>query len=55
MDKSKAEVKAKLMQGRVIDLDAEIALSAAKLSQDISIHLADSTILATARAYQATL
>jgi predicted nucleic acid-binding protein len=44
-----------MMQGRVIDLDAEIALSAAKLSQDMSIPLADSIILATARAYQATL
>ncbi len=44
-----------MMQGRVVDLDAEIALSAAKLSQDMSIPLADSIILATARAYQATL
>lgn len=44
-----------MMQGRVIDLDAEIALSAAKLSQDLSIPLADSLILATARAYQAAL
>jgi predicted nucleic acid-binding protein len=44
-----------MMQGRVIGLDAEIALNAAKLSQDMSIPLADSIILATARAYQATL
>ncbi|GAB4408244.1 MAG: hypothetical protein Fur0044_01490 [Anaerolineae bacterium] len=44
-----------MMQGRVIDLDAGLALSAAKLSQDLSIPLADSLILATARAYQATL
>jgi predicted nucleic acid-binding protein len=44
-----------MMQGRVIDLDAEIALSAAKLSQDLPIPMADSLILATARAYQATL
>lgn len=44
-----------MMQGRVIDLDAELALSAAKLSQDLSIPLADSLILATARAYQAAL
>jgi predicted nucleic acid-binding protein len=44
-----------MMQGRVIDLDAELALRAAKLSQDMSMPLADSIILATARAYQATL
>jgi len=44
-----------MMQGQVVDLDAELALTAAKLSQDISIPLADSLILATARAYQATL
>ncbi len=44
-----------MMQGQVVDLDAELALSAAKLSHDVSIPLADSVILATARAYQATL
>ena len=44
-----------MMQGQVVDLDVELALSAAKLSLDLSIPLADSVILATARAYQATL
>lgn len=44
-----------MMQGQVVDLDATLALSAAKLSHDISIPMADSVILATARAYQATL
>ena len=44
-----------MMQGQVVDLDTELALSAAKLSLDLSIPLADSMILATARAYQATL
>ncbi|MBE7554168.1 MAG: type II toxin-antitoxin system VapC family toxin [Anaerolineales bacterium] len=44
-----------MMQGRVVDIDAELALSAAKLSQDLSIPLADSLILVTARVYQATL
>ena len=44
-----------MMQGQVVDLDVELALSAAKLSLDLSIPLADSVILATAQAYQATL
>lgn len=44
-----------MMQGQVVDLDTPIALSAAKLSQDISIPMADSLILATARVYQATV
>lgn len=44
-----------MMQGQVVDLDATLALSAVKLSHDISIPMADSLILATARAYQATL
>ena len=38
-----------------MDLDVELALSAAKLSLDLSMPLADSVILATAQAYQATL
>src|SRR5512136_400018 len=44
-----------MMQGQVVDIDPELALSAAKLSLDLSIPLADSMILATARAYEATL
>jgi predicted nucleic acid-binding protein len=44
-----------MMQGRVVDLDASVALNAAKLSLDMSIPLADSVILATARSAQATL
>jgi toxin FitB len=44
-----------MMQGQVVDLDTELALSAAKLSLDLSIPLADSMILATAQVYQATL
>ncbi|GIK39527.1 MAG: hypothetical protein BroJett011_33600 [Chloroflexota bacterium] len=44
-----------MMQGRVVDLDAALVLSAAKLSHDLSLPLADSLILATAQAYQATL
>ena len=42
-------------QGRVAELDASIALSAAKLSVEHSLPMADSVILATARAFDATL
>ena len=44
-----------MQQGRVIDLDATIALSAAKLSVDLKLPMADSVMLATAQKYQATL
>jgi len=44
-----------MMQGQVIDLDTSIALSAAKISIAISLPMADSVILATARAFGATL
>ena len=45
-----------LMQhGQVIDLDGPLALSAAKLSADEKLPLADSVVLATARRYEATL
>ncbi|HJZ46953.1 MAG TPA: type II toxin-antitoxin system VapC family toxin [Roseiflexaceae bacterium] len=42
-------------QGQVIDLNQTLALSAAKLSADLKLPMADSLILATARAYGATL
>lgn len=44
-----------MMQGQVIDLDATLALSAAKLSTDLHLPMADSMILATARACAAEL
>ncbi len=44
-----------MQQGRVVDLDASIALSAARLSIDHQLPIADSVILATARASGATL
>jgi predicted nucleic acid-binding protein len=44
-----------MMQGRVIDLDPVLALSAAAISTDLRLPMADSIILATARAYGATL
>ena len=44
-----------MMQGRVVNLDANLALSAAKLSTNLSLPMADSVILAAARALGATL
>jgi toxin FitB len=44
-----------MAQGRVIDLNQTLALSAAKLSVDLRLPMADSIILATARAHQAIL
>lgn len=42
-------------QGQIAELTAPIALEAAKLSIDLKIAMADSMILATAHAYNATL
>ena len=44
-----------LIRGVVVDLDANIALSAVRLSVEHRLALADSIILATAHAYDATL
>ena len=44
-----------MMRGRVVDLDAQLALIAARLSTQYRIPMADSVILATARAHGATL
>lgn len=44
-----------MMQGTVVDLDIEISLSAAKLGIQYKIPLADSIILATGIAYEATI
>ncbi|HVA54402.1 MAG TPA: type II toxin-antitoxin system VapC family toxin [Gammaproteobacteria bacterium] len=46
---------AAMRQGRVVDLDVEIALSAAKLGLTHKLPLADSVILATARKHQASI
>lgn len=51
-----AEVRiADQYQGKRIELDAPLTLSAAKISAEMKFPLADSILLATARAYQATL
>ena len=46
---------AMMKQGAVVNLDAELALTAAKLGSDLRLPLADSVIYATARKYDATL
>lgn len=55
-DESQALSAIALMrQGRVVDLDSSIALQAAKIGIAHGLPLADSVILATARAHGATL
>jgi predicted nucleic acid-binding protein len=49
------QASAAMQQGRVVDLDATLALEAARLSATFKLPMADSVILATARAYGATL
>ena len=44
-----------MQQGTVVDLGAEIAVNAARLSVELKLPLADSVILATARQYDAEL
>ena len=43
-----------MQQGEVVNLDVTIALSAAKLSVELKLPMADSVMLATAEAYNAT-
>lgn len=55
-DESQALQAVALMeQGNVADLNATLALAAAKLSSDLKLPMADSIMLATARAFGATL
>lgn len=44
-----------MMQGQVVDLDIDLALSAAKVSADLKLPMADSVMLATAQAHGATM
>jgi predicted nucleic acid-binding protein len=44
-----------MQQGSVVDLDASLALNAARLGVEHRLPLADGVILATAREYDATL
>jgi toxin FitB len=49
------EAVAMMYEGKIIDLDREIALIAAELSFELKLPMADSIILATARANDAIL
>src|SRR5437016_2941951 len=49
------EAVAIMMQGSVVDLDGALALNAARLSLEWKLPMADSIILATAQAHDATL
>ena len=44
-----------MMQGRIIELDTPMALRAARVSIEFGLPMADSIILATARAHGAML
>jgi len=46
---------AAMQQGTVVDFPSPVALSAARISLDLRIPMADSIMLATARAWDATL
>lgn len=49
------QAAALMQQGRVVELTAEVALDAAHTSVALGLPMADSVILAAARAHQATL
>ncbi|HYA88038.1 MAG TPA: type II toxin-antitoxin system VapC family toxin [Nitrospirota bacterium] len=44
-----------MQQGKVIDLDCGIAVTAAKISHDLKLSLADAVIVATARIHNAVI
>lgn len=46
---------AAMRQGRVVDLDTDTALAAAKIGTELGLPLADSVIVATARVYRAVV
>lgn len=46
---------AAMQQGKIVDLDAHLSMAAARLSRECRLPLADSIILATARAAEAVL
>jgi predicted nucleic acid-binding protein len=49
------EAVALMMQGQVIERSTTLAISAAKLSDELKIPMADSIMLATARRHEAVL
>jgi len=54
-DSDALQVIAVMQQGRLVDLDGNLALQAARLSRAHGLPLADSVMLATARAFEAVL
>lgn len=52
---SALQAVAMMQQGAVVDLDARLALLAARISLERKLPMADSVILATAQAYGATV
>ncbi len=44
-----------MVQGQVVNLDMDLALSAARISTEFKLSMANSVMLATARAHKATL
>ncbi|MFZ0611544.1 MAG: type II toxin-antitoxin system VapC family toxin [Desulfobacterales bacterium] len=54
-DDDALQAVAAMQKGRVIELTANIAMSAARLSLHYTLPMADSVILATAKAYKCTL
>lgn len=49
------QVTAMMQQGKVIELDAALATTAAQLSAELKLPMADSIILATARQHRAVI
>lgn len=49
------DVVGQMRQGMVVDLDADLALEAARLGTELKLPLADSVIVATARLHSATI
>ena len=54
-DDDALQAVAVMQQGQVVELSGPLAIAAARLSIDLAIPMADSIMLATARAWNATL
>ena len=54
-EKEALQAAATMQRGLVVDVTAELAMEAANLSHKHGLHMADSLILATARAHGATV
>jgi predicted nucleic acid-binding protein len=54
-ERTALQAAALMQQGRVVDLDATVALNAAKSGVELRLPLADSVILATARVHDALI